>query len=125
MSNMQKKICAIRGAIDTKNTEQAIRNSVKELITFLYNENNLVEEDIVSIQFTVTKDLTELNPAAALRSLGFADNVPLFCSQEPDVKNGLPNMIRVMITVYLDAIPKHCYLGLAKTLRPEFAIKMK
>ena len=120
---MQKKLYAIRGAVDSKNTEQAIQNSVKELITFLYKENDLVESDIVSIQFTVTKDLTELNPAAALRQVGFAANVPLFCALEPDVKNSLPCMIRVMITTYLNSRPINCYLGMASKLRPEFAVK--
>jgi len=120
---MQKRIYAIRGAINAKNTEDSITNAVKLLITQLYSKNNLVEEDIVSIQFTITKDLTELNPAAALRRAGFGKNVALFCATEPEVKNSLSSIIRVLITTYLDKKPVNCYLGTASSLRPEFAIK--
>jgi chorismate mutase len=120
---MQKRIYAIRGAINAKNTEDSITTAVKHLFQELYSKNNLVEEDIVSIQFTITKDLTELNPAAALRRSGFGTDTALFCATEPDVKNAIPSIIRVLITTYLEQKPINCYLGTASMLRPEFAIK--
>ncbi|HZK20430.1 MAG TPA: chorismate mutase [Treponemataceae bacterium] len=117
---MDKRIYAIRGAIDAQNTKDSILLAVKKLTTELYTKNNIIESDIISIQFTMTKDLTELNPAAALRQAGYGKSTALFCSVEPEITNSLTSIIRVLVTTYLDKKPIHCYLGSTRELRPDF-----
>ncbi len=114
-----KKLKAIRGAICCENTETEIISAVSELYTKILNENKLKEKDIVSIQFTITKDLNAKNPAGALRKAGFAKNTPLFCALEPEYENSLPKCIRVLIHCYSKNKAKHVYLGNAKKLRPD------
>jgi chorismate mutase len=101
---------------------------VEHLGTALFRGNNLAAEDIVSIQFTVTEDLTALNPATALRrgSAGsLASGCALFCSQEPRYEGSLPGVVRVLITAYMDegAKPLSAYLDGAEKLRPDLAQK--
>ena len=47
--------------------------------------------------------------------------VPLFCSQEPVVRNMLPKVVRLMVTAYLPegtaVVPS--YLNGAQVLRPD------
>ena len=91
-------------------------------------ENNLKTENVVSMQFTLTKDLDEMNPCAALRFSGSnidSSKIPLFCSQEAYIKNGLPKVIRVLITTYVEANQDvtHIYINGAEKLRPDFCKK--
>lgn len=118
-----KRLYGIRGAWCTENTVNSISDSVESLITGILNKNNLQEEDIVSIQFSITNDLDILNPAAALRKRGLCHNVALFCSQEAYIVGYLPKTIRVLITAYLNNEPIHVYGGGAEVLRPGFANK--
>ena len=73
----------------------------------------------MSVQFTVTDDLTELNPATALRKSGFAKTIPLFCSAEPKIKTGLSKTIRILIYYYGRKNPIPVYLNGAEILRPD------
>ncbi len=112
---------AVRGAIQLEeNSAEAVRRGVSEMVSGLLSQNFLGEEDLISIQFTQTADVTALNPAAALRHKGFGE-VPLFCSQEPDYQGSLPLMIRVLITAQVEdrRSLKPLYLGGAKNLRPD------
>ncbi len=120
---MNKRLYGIRGAWCTKNSHESIRSDVKSMLTLILEKNNLLEDDIVSIHFTMTNDLDVLNPAAALRKEGLCLNTALFCSCEPQVENSLPRTIRVLITAYLDEKPLHVYGGGAEVLRPDFAKK--
>lgn len=118
------RLYCIRGAVCAQNTKDDIIDSVGSMCGTLFNKNNIQEKDIVSIQFTITPDLDELNPATALRhcDVGIKVNkVPLFCSQEPVVKNMLKKVIRVMVTVYLpeNTLVEHIYLKGAEVLRPD------
>jgi chorismate mutase len=101
---------------------------VEHLGTALFHHNNLTPDDIVSIQFTVTEDLTALNPATALRrsSVGsLASKCALFCSQEPRYEGSLPGVVRVLVTAYMneDARPVSAYLDGAEKLRPDLTRK--
>ena len=60
-------------------------------------ENEISEDDIISIVFSQTKDLNAMNPATALRQAGFSQ-VPLFCCQEPEYAGSLQRTIRVLLT---------------------------
>ena len=123
--NSNNRLFCIRGAVCTENNAESIIKNVEQLFKTIIKENNIVnEKNFVSIQFTVTPDIDELNPAAALRrgNLGIdVSHIPLFCSQEPVMKNSLQNVIRMMITVYLqeDATIQSVYLNGAEVLRPD------
>lgn len=119
----EKRLHGIRGAWCTQNTEEAIAKDVSAMIRLIFQKNSVCEEDIVSVQFTVTSDLDALNPAAALRKEGLCTHCALFCSLEPQVKNSLNHTIRVLITAYSENAPVHIYGGGAEVLRPDFAQK--
>ena len=115
-------IKAVRGAICIKkDKKEFIINSVNELITQLFQNNSLNSDNVVSIVFSVTKDLKSLNPAAALRKNGYA-SIPLFCTQEPVCKGALKRVIRVLITYNsLEKKSAPVYINGAEKLRPDLA----
>lgn len=123
-----ERLSAIRGAVTSDNTKESIQVQTVRLVKELIEANNLKLEDFVTIQFTLTKDLDELNPATALR-LGKEElpydlsSVPLFCAQEAYIKGGLEKVIRVLITGYFGDVKnlKFVYLDGAKVLRPDIA----
>ena len=85
----------------------------------LLEKNAILEDDIVSVMFTVTADLTALNPATALRQAGFGKAVALFAAAEPCIANSLPRVIRVLVTYYGSKKPVPVYLNGAEMLRPD------
>jgi chorismate mutase len=116
-------IQAVRGAIQCgEDSQTEIARQTNKLVTAIIEENGIAVEDIVSIQFTQTTDLLELNCAAGLRRYGFSD-VPLFCSQEPECRGSMPRVIRVLLTCTRNGggACKHIYLGGAEKLRPDIA----
>lgn len=116
---------AVRGAISVeKNNKDSITTAVEELFNELIAKNDLLNLNIVSIVFSVTKDLTACNPATALRKFGF-NSTPLFCAAEPYVKGGLKKIIRVLITFNCDEsfVATPVYLKNATKLRPDLSSK--
>ncbi|GAB6090867.1 chorismate mutase [Spirochaeta dissipatitropha] len=112
-------VFAVRGAVQLE-TDSVIsmREAVTELLGTLCRQNDLHEDDIISIQFTQTSDLVQANPARELRSSGF-ENVSLFCSLEPDYPESLERTLRVLVT-YRSSIqhkPSAVYLGKTLGLR--------
>lgn len=112
-------IKAIRGAttIEVNNPEN-IHQRTYELMEEILKINNLKLEDIISIIFSVTQDITTANPATVFRK-NFSKEIPLFCVQEAYFKGSLTNCIRVIIHCQGDVDIKHCYLHKAKILRPD------
>ena len=89
---------AVRGAIQVReDSRQAIGDAVVRLVTEILRANAIAENHIVSIIFSLTQDLTALNPATGLRQVGFADT-PLFCTQEAVIAGGMPRVIRALLT---------------------------
>ena len=89
---------AVRGAVQvSENGRVAIWDASARLVGEIMKINSIREEDIVSIVFSLTEDLTKGNPAAGLRRMGFAD-VPLFCLQEARMVGGMPRVIRVLLS---------------------------
>ena len=122
------RLFGIRGATGAENTKESVISNVGQMFSQLAEENNLKSEDIVSIQFTITADLNQMNPAAALRRGNppiDVSRVPLFCSQEPEIEGSPEKMIRVLITTYLedDAKVVPVYINGGEKLRPDFAKK--
>ena len=116
-----KRLYAVRGATCSKDSPLEIEKSIKTLFDKLYSENSILDENLVSIQFTITNDIKSLNPATALRKAGYGSDVPLFCSQEPEITGMLKNCIRVLITGYFEEKPKPVYINGAEVLRPDLA----
>lgn len=115
----ERKLFAVRGAVCCANTEDSIKREVNALYLEILRKNGIEEDSIVSVQFTVTKDLDALNPATALRLGGNAGDTPLFVSSEPEIKGALPHTVRIMITFYGNKKPAAVYLNGAEVLRPD------
>ncbi len=113
---------ALRGAIQISGNErQAILDGTSTLVQALLERNNLRSEDIISIVFTATPDLTAEFPAYAARQLGLTD-VPLLCAVEIDVPQAMPRVLRLLAHVSTDltrADLRHVYLGGAAALRTD------
>jgi chorismate mutase len=93
----------------------------QELILRLMERNELSEDDIVSVLFTATGDVTSIFPATAVREIGFGD-VPLLCAAEIAVPGAMALCIRALLHVHTtktrDEI-HHVYLHGAQGLRDD------
>ena len=116
------KLRALRGAITCdENTKAEVDAKTQRLVAELLARNDLVNDDLVSMIFTATPDLTAEFPAAAARALGLGD-VPLLGAAELDVEHGLPRVIRVMVHCYTERERSelhHVYLDGARALRDD------
>jgi chorismate mutase len=116
------RLCALRGATTVaSDTAEAIVAATQELLEALFKKNAVALEDLVSLVFTATADLSAEFPAAAARQLGIED-VPLLCAREIDVPDALPRCIRVLVHLYsarTRAGLRHVYLGDARRLRAD------
>jgi chorismate mutase len=115
---------AIRGAttVDADEPEE-IRERTQALVSELFERNSLDVDDVVSIIFTVTPDITAAFPATAARALGLG-SVPLLGGMEMEVPGAVERCIRVMITCYSErskAEIHHVYLEGARVLRADLA----
>lgn len=112
----------VRGAITiSSNREDDILEATRELLEAILRANEMRVEDIASVYFTTTADLTATYPAFAARQLGWYD-VALLCGNEIDVPGGLAKCIRVLIhwnTTRTATEIKHVYLREARVLRPD------
>jgi chorismate mutase len=111
---------AIRGAIqvDGDSREEILEGSA-ELVSAVLKRNELTSDDIISIVFTATPDLTAEFPAYAARLLGLTD-VPLMCATEIAVPGAMPRVLRLLAHVETDlarADLRHVYLRGAAALR--------
>lgn len=113
---------SIRGAITVQeNTKQDILDSTKILLLAILENNQLKTEDVISIYFTGTKDLTAVYPAVAAREIGLTE-CSLICAQEMYIEGSLNMCIRVLLHVnskHCQKDAKHVYLREAKSLRPD------
>ena len=122
MNNEKFILKALRGAITCdENSSEDIEKSVNELINELIKRNNLEAENILSLIFSVTKDLDACFPAAIARKQKGWEEVVLLDCQQMFVKGDLKHCIRILAHVWLPYAqePNHTYLGLASTLRPD------
>ncbi|MEV4799012.1 chorismate mutase [Nonomuraea sp. NPDC049421] len=115
---------AIRGAIQVDaNDRDAVISGTTELVSTIMERNDLTPDDVISVLFTATPDLTAEFPALAARKLGFHD-VPLICCTEIDVPGALPRVVRLMAHIETDrprSEMQHVYLRGAVALRQDIA----
>ncbi|MDR1251002.1 MAG: chorismate mutase [Treponema sp.] len=116
----EKRLYALRGAVQCLNEAEDIRKQVVLLYDALCTQNNLEEADIVSLVFSVTADLTALNPATALRQSGRAADLALFAVREAETQGCLERTVRALIHCYLPQgfIPRRVYRNGTEGLRP-------
>ena len=115
-------IRGLRGATTcTSDTAEQIVTATQELLTMLMERNNLTHDDVVSVIFTTSPDLTATFPATAARGVGFGD-IPLICASEINVPGSMAMCIRVLMHVYTDRARteiRHVYLRNAQSLRDD------
>ena len=95
----------LRGAttVDADTVAQ-VTERTQELLREIMTRNELHEDDIISILFTATPDVTSMFPATALREIGFGA-VPLLCAAEIAVPGSMPLCIRVLLHVSHGTVP--------------------
>ncbi|HEY5121026.1 MAG TPA: chorismate mutase [Acidimicrobiales bacterium] len=115
-------IRGLRGATTcASDTPEEINTATQELLKMLMERNNLMHDDVVSVVFTTSPDLTSAFPATAARGVGFGD-IPLLCASEIDVPGSMPRCIRVLMHVYTlrpRTEIRHVYLRNAQSLRDD------
>jgi chorismate mutase len=111
---------AIRAAIQIDgNDREQILEGASELVREMLRRNELTNDDLISIVFTATPDLTAEFPAYAARLMGMTD-VPLLCATEIAVPGAMPRVLRLLAHVETDrsrAELAHPYLRGAAALR--------
>ena len=112
----------LRGATTVEaDTVAQVTERSQELMRELMTRNGLAEDDIISVLFTATADVTSTFPATAIREIGFGA-VPLLCAAEIAVPGSMPKCIRVLMHV---STPRsrddmhHVYLHGAQGLRDD------
>src|SRR5918996_3349238 len=104
---------ALRGATTVDSDEaSAIVAATTELLTEILGRNQVRPDDVVSVLFTATDDLTAEFPAVGARSVGLSE-VPLMCAREMPVPGAVARCIRVLMHLYTNrAVDRleHVYL---------------
>ena len=116
------RILALRGATTCdENSKAEVDAKTQRLVSEMLERNAIDHDDLVSIIFTATDDITAEFPATAARALGLGD-VPLLCARELGIEHGMPLAIRVMMHFYGEQ-PRndlhHVYLEGARALRDD------
>ena len=116
----------VRGAtVVTADEKEQVIAETEILLQEMLDKNNIHPDDIASIFFSVTPDITSEFPAVAARKLGIYD-AALLCLNEIPIDGSLPFCIRILIHVNSNlnqADMKHIYLKAAESLRPDHVKK--
>jgi len=115
---------AVRGATQLEYDERDhLLQRVGELVTVMMRCNELRADDLVSIVFTATDDISSDYPAYAARTIGLVD-VPLLCARELEITDGMPRVVRLMAHVETERSRDeitHVYLHGAAALRRDLS----
>ncbi len=118
----EQRLLALRGAITLDaDTRDEVSEKTQRLVKEMLARNEVNHEDLVSIIFTATDDVTAEFPAAAARALGLGD-VPLLCARELGIAHGMPLCVRVLMHLYSERRRDelhHVYLEGARGLRDD------
>ena len=116
------RLLALRGATTCEeNSKSEIEAKTQKLVAEMLDRNAIAHDDLVSIIFTATDDLTAEFPATAARALGLGD-VPLLCARELGIVGGMKSTIRVLMHFYGEQKRgdlHHVYLEGARSLRDD------
>lgn len=119
---MPAAVRALRGAttLDADTADQMLLR-VPVLVTEMLERNGVHKDDLISVVFTATPDLTSMFPATAAREVGLGD-VPLLCARELDVEGATPLCVRVLMHISTERARHelhHVYLEGARGLRDD------
>jgi chorismate mutase len=119
---MPTSVRALRGATTVDaDTPDDVERRVKALLKELFERNELNHDDLVSVIFTATEDITSVFPATAARAFGLGD-VPLLCARELSIEGATPRCIRLLMHIETtrrrDQL-HHVYLEGARNLRDD------
>lgn len=90
---------AVRGATQVEADEREhVLALTRELVGEVMSANKLELDDVISVVFSATADVTSVAPALAARQLGLHD-AALLCMQEMRVQGAMPRVIRLMAHV--------------------------
>ena len=100
-----RPVRAVRGAtsVDVDEKEHVLAVT-RELVAEVMEANKLLPEDVVSIVFSATRDISSVAPALAARQLGLNDSA-LLCLQEMHVEGALPRLVRLLAHVETELTP--------------------
>ena len=119
------RLQALRGAITCdEDSKIEIDTKVSRLVKELFARNDLTNDDVVSMIFTATPDLTSQFPATAARAGLDLSDIPLLGAQEQAVPHGTPRCVRVLIHCYTERSRdelQHVFLDGAAALRQDLA----
>jgi chorismate mutase len=122
---MPAAVRALRGATTVDaDTEAAITKAVQTLITEMLSRNDVAQDDLISILFTATDDLSATFPATPARLMGLGD-VPLLSAREISVAHGTARCIRVLMHLSTErsrAELRHVYLEGAAGLNDDLPV---
>jgi len=114
----------IRGATTVKkNAVEDILHASQELLQQMVEANGIQQENVASVIFTTTPDLTAAFPATAARQMGWTD-VALLCSTEIDVPGSLQGCLRILIHYNTEKRSDeivHVYINGAADLRSDLS----
>ena len=120
------RVRAIRGATTaTENSVTSVREAVNELLDEIEANNTLDFSEVVSVTFSVTRDLDQVFPAAIARERPHWQHIPLLDVQQMNVVTDIPRCIRCLIyfnTPNPTLAIQHTYLRQAKDLRPDWTM---
>ena len=120
--NESTHLCALRGATTAENNSvDSITSAVEGLLSELISRNNLIQDQIISVTFSVTSDLDACFPASIARKKYGWEKIALLDCQQMFVKDDLPKCIRLLAYVSLpnEQKPHNTYMGKARNLRPD------
>jgi chorismate mutase len=119
---MPTAVRALRGATTFDVDEIGhVTERVVQLVDQMLVRNGVGHDDVISILFTATDDLTSVFPATAARTVGLGD-VPLICARELAIAGSKPQCIRVLMHLETERTRSelhHVYLEGATTLRDD------
>jgi len=115
-------LLGLRGATTlAANAKSEVDAKTQQLVKEMLARNDISHDDIVSIIFTATDDITAEFPATAARALGLGD-VPLLCARELNIEHGMPLCVRVLMHIWSEHTRSdlhHVYLEGARALRDD------
>jgi chorismate mutase len=122
---MPAAVRALRGATTVDaDTEAAITKAVQTLIGEMISRNDVAKDDLISILFTATDDLTATFPATPARLMGLGD-VPLLSARELSVPHATPRCVRVLMHLSTERSRselRHVYLEGATGLNDDLPV---
>jgi chorismate mutase len=113
---------AVRGAIKVaEDTPACVLDATARLVRSMLDTNAASGDDLISMLFTVTDDISSVFPAEAVRRMGLGA-VPLMCAREIPVVGSMPLVVRVLMHLHTDRTASELrpvYLDGAESLRDD------